>query len=235
MKRLSLITAACLAAAVSHGQLIDSFSGDLSAYTATRILNNGNHSPGNTYSWEISGGALRINTTAFVGIEQFALTRSDFALGVGYELTASYSATDLNSQDIGLYVGGGTPTPDVRANYLSIYMRNNGQLFTRGFDGTTELSLAGGGTPSALSLFVARTGVNTFELGYYDVGGRNILANRTMTSSTIGDAIGFYADVRGAGVRGTMDNLTLTAIPEPTAAALLGLSSLGLLFRLRRK
>lgn len=237
MKKLSLFAALCLAGAVSQAQLIDDFSGNLSAYTATRILNNGNHSPVNTYAWEINNGALRINTTAYVGIEQFALTRNDFTLGVGYELTASYSHLNLNTQDIGLYAGAGTPTQDIRANYVNVYVRNNGQLFSRGFDGTTELALGGGSTPANVSsLFIARTAANVFELGYYDGVVRNVVSTRTMANSaTIGDAIGFYADIRQAGIRGVMDNLTLTAIPEPTAAALLGLGSLGLVFRLRRK
>lgn len=236
MKQLSLITAACLVGAVAQAQLIDDFSGNLSAYTATRILKATPAAANNAYSWEISNGALRINTTNYGGIEQYALTRTDFTLGVGSELTATYSASDLGSQDIGLYVGAGTPTADVRADYLSIYMRNNGQLYSRGFNGATEVLLSGGGTPIGLSsLFVARTGTSTFDLGWYDGNGRNILISRTMTSSTIGDAIGLYGDVRGLGIRGSMDNLTLTAIPEPTAAALLGLSALGLVFRLRRK
>ncbi len=237
MKKLSLLTALCLAGAVSQAQLIDDFSGNLSAYTATRILKATPAANNNVYSWQISGGALSINTTTYNAIEQYALTRTDFSLSVGYELTATYSGLNLNTQDIGLYAGAGTPTADVRANYVNVYVRNNGQIFSRGFDGTGELSLGGGSTPANISsLFIARTGANVYELGFYDGLTRNILSTRTMTvSSTIGDAIGFYADIRQAGTRGVMDNLTLTAIPEPTAAALFGLGSLGLVFRLRRK
>jgi hypothetical protein len=117
-----------------------------------------------------------------------------------------------------------------------VYVRNTGQMFSRGFNGASELALAGGSTPANISsLFIARTALNTYEVGFYDGATRNLLATRTMSNATIGNAIGFYADVRAVGIRGTMDNLTLTAIPEPTAAALLGLGSLGLLFRLRRK
>lgn len=235
MKKLTLITAVCFAGVIAQAQLIDDFSGNLSAYTATRILNNANHSPANTYAWEIDNGALRINTTSYVGIEQFALTRTDFTLGIGYELTATYSGLSLGSQDIGLYIGAATPTADIRADYLNVYVRNNGQIFSRGFNGSTELSLSGGSTPANISsLFIARTGASTFELGYYDGATRSLLSTRTMTSETIGNAIGFYADIRAAGVRGVMDNLTLSAIPEPATSALLGLGGLALIFRKRR-
>jgi hypothetical protein len=235
MNKLSLLISACLLGTLAQAQLIDNFSGDLSAYTATRILNNGNHSPVNTYSWEISGGSLQINTTAYVGIEQYALTRADFTLGVGHELTAMYSPLNTGSQDIGLYVGAGTPTTDVRADYVNIYMRNNGQLYSRGFNGSTEFALSGGSSPAVDTLFVARTALDTFDLGYYNAGTRTVLTTRTVANTAIGNAIGFYADVRALGIRGNLDNLTLTVIPEPSVAALMGIGALGLISRLRRK
>ncbi|HLP78673.1 MAG TPA: PEP-CTERM sorting domain-containing protein [Candidatus Paceibacterota bacterium] len=235
-KILGAIAVVGTMALAAQAQLIDSFTGDLSAYTMTRILNNGGHNPVNTYSWEISSGAVRINTSSYVGIEQFALTRTDYTLGVGYELTATYSGLNLGSQDIGLYIGAGTPTTDVRADYLNVYVRNTGQLYTRGFNGASELGLVGGSTPANISsLFIARTGTSTYELGYYDGSTRNLLTTRTMTSSTIGNAIGFYADVRAAGIRGSMDNLTLNAVPEPSTFALagLGFAAFGLIRRRR--
>jgi hypothetical protein len=239
MKKLSLIMSTCLWGMIAQAQLIDDFSGNLAAYTPTRILNNGNHSPVNTYTWEISGGALRINTTAWVGIEQFALTRTDFSLGVGSELTATFSAGYTGTQDIGLYVGAGTPTTDVRANYVNVYVRNNGQIFSRGFNGTTEFALSGGATPVNISsLFIARTSIDTFELGFYDGAIRNLLATRTIGSANavgVGSAIGFYADVRAAGLVGNLDNLTLTPIPEPASGALLGLGTLAAILVRRRR
>lgn len=234
MKTLSLITSACLLGMVAQAQLIDDFSGDLSAYTATRILK-ASGAGNNGYAWEIAGGSLQINTSTYDGIEQFALTRTDFSLGVGYELKASYAHLNTASQDIGLYVGAGTPTTDVRADYINIYMRNNGQLFSRGFNGATELGLSGGASPAPDTLFIARTALDTFDLGYYNGAVRTILTTRTLANTAIGNAIGFYADIRGAGIRGNMDNLTLSVIPEPSAAALMGLGALALVSRLRRK
>ena len=230
---LAIVGIAALSAA-AQAQLIDDFSGDLSAYTDTRILNADSHSPVNSYSWEISGGALQLNTTSYVGIEQYALTRTDYSLNVGFELDATFTAGYTGSQDIGLYVGAGTPTVDVRQDYVDVYMRNNGQLFSRGFDGTSELALAGGSSPTVDSLFIARTAADTFELGYYEAGTRNVVTTRTITSGApIGDSIGFYADVRSAGIVGSMDNLTIQAIPEPATFVLLGLGGLLGIFGLR--
>ena len=241
MKKIGVLIMVCSLGLAVQAQLIDDFSsGNLNAYTATRILNNGNHSPVNSWGWEINGsGAVQLNTTNYIGIEQFALTRTDYPLGVYYELTATFVAGYTGTQDIGLYVGAGTPTTDVRANYVNIYMRNNGQLFSRGFNGTTEFSLSGGGTPTVSSLFIARTATDVFELGWYQGTTRNILATRTVSNGNlagIGNAIGFYADVRSAGIVGSMDDLTLTFIPEPGTMTLCGLGGfLGLVAWIRRR
>ena len=216
--------------------LVDDFSGTLASYTATRILKATPAAANSVSQWEIDGGSLRVNTTTFGGIEQYALTRTDVILGVGEELLADNLGGNVGSQDIGLYVGAGHPTPDVRANYINIYVRNNGQIFSRGFDGP-ELSLGGGATPASLaSLFIKRTATDTFELGYYDNGGvRSIVSTRTISGGNaagIGNAVGFYADVRAAGLRGNLDNLRI--IPEP-AAGLLALGMTGVAMLRRRR
>lgn len=198
--------------------VIDSFGGALTGYTATRILKATPAANDNVGQWEINSGALRYNTTSYFGIEQYALTRTDFTLQLGEELRVDYLGTNLDSQDIGLYVGAGTPTSGVRANYVNIYARNNGQVFTRGFDGTTELSLAGGATPTGLeALYITRLTTDTFELGYYTTGGnRNLVSTRTISAGNaagIGSAVGLYADIRGLGIRGSVDNLRIVSAP----------------------
>jgi hypothetical protein len=225
------LSVACAGSSAVAG-IIDDFSGDLSAYTATRILKATPAAANNVGSWQIGSGSLQFNTTTYNAIEQYALTRTDYTLGIGQEIQADYIASNLNSQDIGLYVGAGHPTPDVRANYVNIYVRNNGQLFSRGFNGTTELGLSGGGSPTVDKLFIARTAANAFDLGYYTGNVKTVLVSRTgLTSSSIGDAIGFYADIRGAGIRGNLDNLAI--IPEPASIALL-VGSLGVALIRRR-
>jgi hypothetical protein len=120
--RLTTLAWAALVAAASLGGsaataaplgLVDDFSGNLSAWTNTRILD-ANAGGSNVYSWQITGGSVEIATTTFEGIEQTALTRTDFTLGVGEELRGSYSPTNIGSQDIGLYVGAGHPTQQLR-------------------------------------------------------------------------------------------------------------------------
>ena len=88
-------------------------------------------------------------------------------------------------------------------------MRNNDQVFSRGFNGTTEFPLTGGASDGLTlsSLFVARTSTNTYELGYYNEGNRVVLTTRTVNNTNIGNTIGIYADVRSSGIRGNVDNL----------------------------
>ncbi len=235
-KQITLIfTLLAFAGANVHGQLITDFSStDLSAWTDTRILKATGGAPDNVYTWEVSGGMLQINTTTYGGIEQFALTRTDFPLNVGFELQANFSANSTGTQDIGLYVGAGHPTADVRADYVNIYVRDNGQLYSRGFDGSSELSLSGGGTHPVDTLFIARIDTTVFELGWYENGERNVLTTRTMANADIGNAVGFYADVRNAGTVGSLDNLSI--VPEPSTYALLfGAAVLGFVVYRRRR
>lgn len=239
LRNLILATGAALSlpfAGTAYAQvLIDDFSGDLSAYTATRILTADGNATDNVYSWNTDGGTLNLETTSFDGIEQFALTRTDFTLDVGSELIADFNASYTDSQDIGLYVGAGHPTADVREDYIAIYMRNNGQIFSRGFNGSSELGLSGGGFPATTQIFIARTAENTFETGYYEGEVRTVLVTRIMDNTDIGSAIGAYADIRGAGSVGSLDNLSI--IPEPSTYALL-FGAVGLAFaayRRRRK
>ena len=121
---------------------------------------------------------------------------------------------------------------------MDVYVRNNGQIFTRGFNGSTEFALSGGTNAALSTLFIARTAVDVFELGYYDSTGRNVLATRTIggaNAAGIGSSIGFYADVRSAGIVGSLDNLTLSVIPEPTSMALLTLGGVTLAWMRRKR
>lgn len=201
--------------------MIDDFNGTLSNFTGRVILDNGG-ATSNTYAWELVGGTLQITTTFYDNIEQYALV-TNLALPLGQELVCDYQPSNLGSQDIGLYVGDGIPAgiPSARSNYVSVYVRNNGQIYTRGFDGTTEYGLLGGATPALIEqLFIARTATNVFQTGYYAAGVRTVLGTRTNTVGGIGSSVGIYADVRALGTRGNVDNLRFATnyVAVPPAA-----------------
>ena len=213
------------AQALTPSLLIDDFEdSNVVEYTSTVILDN-NGGASNTASWQAADGTLQLNTTAYDGIEQYAMIYNGLSLAVGQELQTDVVVGASGSQDIGLYVGGTAPQTGVRRDYIAMYRRSNGQLFSRGFDGTTEYALAGNWTENIPidKLFIARTGVNTYEAGWYDGETRTILATRTPATANDADVIGFYADVRGAGVVGSVDNLSLISrlwIPhDPNPAA----------------
>lgn len=214
--------------------LISDFNLGVGGFTSTRILDNPPASL-NVGAFGTSGsGALQYQTTTYVGIEQHALTTTAVTLAVGEELQADFAPAYTGVQDIGLYVGAGHPTPDVRANYVNIYVRNNGQVFSRGFNGASEFPLSGGGTPALTSLFIARTAVDVFELGYYNGLARTVMTTRTIAGGNaagIGNSVGAYVDIRGLGIVGGLDNLRL--IPEPSSFALVGLAGLALGYRRR--
>lgn len=225
-----LALSVALITSTASAALIDDFSGDLSAYTSTVILD-ANGGAANTAAWQIGGAGLEYDTSAYDGIEQTAYIYNGLALAVGEELQAVIDHSG-GSQDLGLYVGGTTPVAGTRQDYVAVYARGNGQVFSRGFDGTGEYSLAGGGTPAYESLFIARTDTNTYEAGYYEAGVRNVLTTRTPSFANEGDVLGFYSDVRAAGVLGSV--VSWSVVPEPASIAVLCVSGLALAGRRRR-
>lgn len=225
-----LALSAALIASTTTAALIDDFSGDLSAYTSTVILD-ANGGGANTTAWQIGGAGLEYDTSSYDGIEQTAYIYDGLALAVGQEVQAVIDHNGA-SQDLGLYVGGTTPAAGTREDYVAVYARGNGEVFSRGFDGTSEYGLSGGGTPAYESLFIARTDVNTYEAGYYEAGVRNVLATRTPSFANEGDVVGFYSDVRAAGVLGSV--VSWSVVPEPASIAVLCVGGLAVIGRRRR-
>ena len=192
-----------------NATLIDDFSGDLSNFTNTMILD-ANGGSTNTAAWQIIDGALYLDTTVYDGIEQYAMIYNGLSLAVGEEVQMDL-VHNGESQDLGLYVGGTTPTTGTRQDYISMYARNTGEIFSRGFDGTTEYGQVGWISPEYSKLFIARTDGNTYEAGYYDAEGRSVLVTRTPSTANEGDVVGFYADVRAVGTLGSIDNLMVVS------------------------
>ena len=200
--------------------LNENFDEGLDPYTATVILG---ADRSHVTEWETVDGALRLNTTSHEdGAQQHALTRTDVQLFVGYEWRASAIEDFTALQDIGLYVGAGHPVENVRENYVNVFMRNQGgatMIVGHGFAGTDNYNTVTEGVESFDSLFIARTGPITFDVGWYDGEDRHVLVTRTATNPNVGKAIGFYGDVRDVGIVGSLTSatvqLTPIALPAP--------------------
>lgn len=225
-----------LSVSSAYGQLLDDFSGDLSNFTSTAILDvNGGAS--NTSIWAISGGELSLDTTAFDDIEQLAFIYNGATLDVGKELQVDVSSFPITgNRNLGLYVGGTAPAAGVRQDYISVYGGTNANIASRGFDGTSEYNNPQSNGSTASTLFIARTGANTFDAGFYDSSGRVVITTRTPATPNSADFLGFYADVREAGTIGFADNLRITnVVPEPSTVILALLATAGLVGLQRRR
>ncbi len=236
MKILPLLPFAGLAMIplVSQAVVLDDFSGNLSNWTSTVILNNGTTAFNNS-SLTINSGLLTNVTSSFDGIEQTAHIYNGRSLFVGEELRLDIvgNVTAPNGSDaIGLYVGIVPTTAtaaagSTRANFVSVYKRSDDIIYSRGFSSTEYgLTTSGAAVSSSVTLFIARTASDTYELGYF--GGsvaRTVITTRVDSGNT-GLAIGIYTDERAVGTIASVDNFSV--VPEPSSfATLAGLTVLG--------
>jgi hypothetical protein len=185
-------------------------------------------------------GTLDATSVGSTGAEQVLFLRNDgVSLGIFEELQIDGPATKIGTaNDLGLAIGA-TPTGlagagDNRAtaDFLFISFRATTQLNSRGFNGGAEVGQVQNFGVNATKLFIARTGTNTVDLGWYDGLMRNISRSVTVANTSVFDNVGFYADLRndGGGFTG-LDNLQI--IPEPASVTML-LCSLGVLVIRRR-
>jgi len=251
MKKISLLIAVCSMSVAAQAQLIDDFNTTgLSAYTLTPVLYSGGAAPATTtISFSRPAGGLQATAANFSAIEQALFLRDDYSLNIGYTLKVDVNWSLGNSQDLGLCIAS-TATPTAAStnplgntrtslSYTFVGIRGTQEhVVSSGFDGTTSLSTQqyqpGSGTTTGL--FITRTSATTFDMGYNTGAGDVVLTTYTFANSDVGNAIGFYADMRANGSIGTFDNLRIEAVPEPSALAFLGLSGLGtILFRRNKK
>ena len=237
----------------ANAQLIDDFSsGDLSAYTNTVVLKaSGTGGVYNTEAWTSTAtpGELLLSTTVYDGIQQMAFVRNDFSLNDGDELQADFSNPQVGTgRNLGLFLAnaalvtgthdGTAVTLDGRSDYLAVHsIVSNGRVQARYFDGTSEMT-SGAFTPVGTdpfeTYFIKRVSSTSYEIGLYDDGNREVLSAVTLTNPNEANFLGFYADVRAAGDLGTVDNLRIVAVPEPSSFALIGLGCF-LILGLRRR
>jgi hypothetical protein len=200
--------------------LMDDFSGSLTNYTMTRILNNSGGL--NDLAGVINTQALDFAATYHTGAaDQYAYIYDGLSLNVGDEIKCDISwfktMTGSDSSAVGLYVGK-PPEEDVREDYICVYLNGSTDgvedIKTRGFDGSSEFNNVTDDL-NVTALFIARIGENTYETGSYDGETRNVLTTRSeVNAANDGSAVGFYIDTRGTGTIGTLDNLSLVTEPS---------------------
>jgi len=187
--------------------LIDDFSGNLSNWTSTVILDAQN-SGSNTAAFEINDNEqLELVTTSYNGIEQYAFIYDGLSLGEGEEVRLDVAIPAVGNRNLGLYVGGTAPVTGVlgtetRRDYIAVYSGTNNRIATRGFDGTNEYNNVELIALGASSIFIARTTANRFEVGFYTAeDARIVIATRNPEFANAATFVGLYADAREQGYR----------------------------------
>ncbi|HLP78206.1 MAG TPA: PEP-CTERM sorting domain-containing protein, partial [Candidatus Paceibacterota bacterium] len=234
-------------AGAAQAQLIDDFSGGLGAYTLTRILDNGIAEANVSFS-AASGALVASYGGTLSQAEQVVFLRNDYSLSVGSRLTVDAAfPTQTSQMDFGIAVGAtATPTgaavgsTDVRGgfNWAAVYIRPSQDAVrsTSAINGTvtTGSGILTAVETSVSKLFIERTSLTSFNLGYVDTSAVDHISQTVnFTATDVGTAIGFYADLRAPG--GTLGSLDNLAVPEPSSFALagLGFAAFGLFRRQR--
>lgn len=254
---LACVSLAPVLIATAGAVVIDDFSDEsLSEYTLTRLLDNNTTS---NVSFSAAGGFLSTSAASVTNVpEQVLLLRDDVGLAVGQTLLLDTNITTTLGtagavNDFGLAIST-TDTPtgltagasgDTRTSnsYLFVTVRPSQDSVRAGvINNTTPSTGFTSATAESLvaQLFITRTTTNSFEVGYFTTAAAKVTLDLngaaagnafTFTTSSLGNAIGFYADLRDTQTVSSADNLAI--VPEPTAALLGAFGLLGLMRRRR--
>lgn len=243
MKKISAFLIVCLMGAAAQAGplgLIDDF-GDtsLAEYTLTLVLD---QNPSADVSFQSPSGAIQVTKSAGTEAEQVLFLRDDYTVGVGEALVADLAWGTTTRADIGIAVcNTATPNPlvydagvggtqETREDYIAVYAQADNNNF-KGVvvDGTSAgptlwATMPADPKTNVIGMYIRRDTANDFALGFIDGTGWNDFATGTITNTDIGNAVGFFGDVRSVTTYGDLDNLSI--VPEPATMVLLGIGSI---------
>jgi hypothetical protein len=219
---LCLFTTLCFTAA-AQAVVIDDFSdASVVEYTKSVVLE---QDAANSVAFDCLSGAIEVSKGTGNNAEQVLFLRNDYRLEAGQILRIDKNAVQTSVYaDFGIALSATVDpvdavwisgTADARRDYIAVYIKGQyGTIGCIGFDGTTNAGGNAGVTPSpsfagVTGLFIHRTATNVYDVGYSTAAGDTVIKTYTMTNTAIGNAIGFYADVRASTTYGYLDNLQI--------------------------
>lgn len=228
--------------------VVDNFNDlSLSEYTLTRVLDNAAAAANISFS-SSTGSLVASYTGGTNAAEQVVLLRNDHSLGVGELLTVDVAqAISLSEMDFGIAVASTkTPTPIVNGGdidtrdtmqWAAIYVRPTQNavrsLSYNGIGGDSSTGVLTAVENTVAKLWIRRDTSTEFTLGYINTSNVSFTSKTVTLSSSVGNAIGFYADLRAnGGTLGGLDNLTI--VPEPSSSMLALFFGTSLMLRRRR-
>lgn len=241
---LALICVVFAATTSAQAVVIDDFDvPGLSEYNLVKVLDNGAAENNISFS-DATGNLQSTYGGTLLQAEQVSFLRDDYSLAVGQILRVDTINLDVVAPhyELGIMVAATkNPTPLTRTNFVTMNMREqsfdrlasqwaNATAYVNNVQIDKDYSLVSG-------LYIKRLSSLNFETGWYDLSGvENIIRTVTVVDSSVGNAIGFYCDMRQPtpGTMGALDNLRIVPEPSTIVMAIFGLCGLGL-YLIRRK
>jgi hypothetical protein len=219
-------------------------SGSAATKTYTTVLGggwDGAYQRGNGGTWLMYAGARGFGSTNMVGSLNYDIAAAANALSSALDISFNMTVSNWNGNDgadwTSFTIGGGQSpfVNDPNVGFSSLFRDNGG---TQQFSNGADLSNAPSFTDGQLIRFTLSD--STGSGSAFTSNGNNdvvkMYVNGSLTNTFTGlnlDATDQYISFNARNNVTNIDNLSITAVPEPSAALLGGLSVLALLRRRR--
>jgi len=260
---ITLLGLAAFSVAGAHAQVI--FSQNFSSGNSTSDYFNGTPTDGQWNSiatnnatvkvWSIESGTLQLASTgassaAAYRTTSFSTVPTAFSMSFNFNLTSSSTAL---SQAFGLYfgstVGAGATSPtnaNINTRFFigttaanEWYVRDGASAGLASANQTTQqtVRLFSNSSGGSISYDNPISGSTTLATGQYDIWVGSVQAISGAAVTTPANAITQWKinSPNTGTFTGQFDDIVITAIPEPSTWALIGLGGAFVLWRLRRK